>query len=217
MKDLILVLILCFLITKSQGQTFEGKIVYSVSYQHNKTHIRDSSLLIGLGTNEIFYIKNGDYFVTGNGLKKEWILYKSSTNKIYEKYLNNDTLFIIDAGVESEAILKKYHYRKSATISDKNNNTSNTNSIKYDEYVFILASSIEYFYFNKKYSIDYKMFTNYKSEHLGKFIMLSHSIPLIRNFTIGEYNCNKNAVEIIPQKIKDDFFEIPKKLITKIK
>ena len=98
MRQSFLYIFLFFMKNFIVGQNFEGKIIYYVQYQNLKTYKYDSTGTIGLGMTETFHIKNGDYLITGDGSKKEWVLYKSSTNKIYEKYKNNDTLFVIDAG-----------------------------------------------------------------------------------------------------------------------
>lgn len=211
-----ILLLLSYLLTNlSFGQNFEGKIVYSVSYMHMKTLKKDTSLSIGLGNNEVFYIKNGDYLITGNGINKEWILYKSSTNKVYEKFRNNDTLYAIDAGINTDTILETYHYKKSAIIKDKNIKSGKTTILKCDEYIFKLSYKMEYFYFNKKYKIDTKLFSNYKLEHLADFINLSHSIPLLRNYIVCDYVCDKNAIEFIAEKLDDKLFAIPNNLIIK--
>lgn len=197
------------------GQHFEGKIIYYVQYQNLKTYKYDSTGTIGLGMKEIFHIKNGDYLITGDGSKKEWVLYKSSTNKIYEKYKNNDTLFVIDAGKALPPIEKKYHYRNSSKITDTDTKTGKKTKRKDSEYVFIIGQSQVYYYYNKKYKINGKLFLNHKYDYLSDFVSLSNCIPLSSNYNIGEFNCSKTAYEFIPDTLDDKLFEIPKNLIIK--
>lgn len=216
MKLLLYLLPFIFTTNRTFGQNFEGKISYWVDYQNNKTHEYDTSLTIGLGNIEMFYIKNGDFLITGNGLKKEWILYKSSANKIYEKYKNNDTLYVIDASINNDTILDTWHHKTSVKITSTVNGVKKTRTEKYKECVFNLNGRMEYFYyFRGKYKVDSKLFANFKREHFGNFLAISNSLPAIRNYNIDGFNCNKNANYFTPGKLDDKLFEIPCGLIMK--
>lgn len=198
------------------GQNFEGKINYWVTYQNNLTHKYDTSLTIGLGDMETFYIKNGNFLITGNGLKKEWILYKNSTNKIYEKYKNNDTLYVIDVGINKDSILETYHHRAKSTITETTNGVTKTRIEKYKECVFSLNNTMEYFYYYKgKYKVDSRLFAKFRHEHFGNFIAISNCLPAIRNYNTNNFNCNKTADSFIAEKLDDKLFEIPSNLIIK--
>ncbi len=202
------------------GQNFEGKIYYWVTYQNNQTHEYDTSLTIGLGNKEIFYIKNGDFLITGNGLHKEWILYKSLSNKIYEKYRNNDTLFVTDAGMNNDVIFDTYHENVKSKITETINGVTKTRIEKKKECVFRLESTMEiFYYYHGKYKVDGKFFANFKHEHFGNFIKISNSLPAIRNYNTEGFNCNKNAdsSSFSSEKLDDKLFEIPSNLIVKQK
>lgn len=197
------------------GQNFEGKIIYYVEYQSLKTYKYDSTGNIGLGMTETFYIKNGDYLITGDGNKKEWVLYKNTTNKIYEKYRNNDTLYVIDAGKDLPAIEMKQHFRNSSKTLATNSKTGKIAKRKDNEYVFIIGESQVYYYYNKKYQLNGKLFANHKYEYLSDFVNLTNCIPLARNYTFEDFNCSKTAYEFIPETLNEKLFEIPKNLIIK--
>lgn len=200
------------------GQNFEGKITYWVTYQNNTTHKYDTSLTIGLGNTETFYIKNGDFLITGNGQKKEWVLYKSSTNKLYEKYKDNDTLYVLDTRINNDIILDTYHHRTKSTITETTNGVTKTKVEKYKECVFRLENTMEYFYYYKgKYKVDSKLFSNYKREHFGNFIAISNCLPVIRNYNTDGYNCNKTADTFTSEKLDNKIFDIPANLIVKQK
>jgi hypothetical protein len=216
MKKLFFINLFYIIASTAFGQTFEGKIIYAVSYQYNTTNKKDTSISIGLGTIETFYIKNGDYLIKGNGSKKEWVLYKSSTNKIYTKYKGNDTLFVNDASINHNKIKDKYHYRKAATVTEKNSVTGKKETIRRDdEYVFITENGDEYFYYNRKYKINSKLFVNHRHGHLSEFVGLSNCIPLVMNFNVGKYNCEKFAGDIVPERLDNSFFAIPNDLVLK--
>jgi hypothetical protein len=173
--------------------------------------------MLGLGSVETCYIKNGNYLIKGNGNKKEWILYKSATNKIYEKYKNNDTIFVIDASVNNNTIKEKYRYKNTAKWTYKNSETGKAEVLKYNEYVFITDQGTEYFYYHKKYKIDPTLFADHKYGHFSDFVLLSGCIPLDINKDLGPYNCSWSAEDFFFEKLEDTVFKIPYHLILKNK
>ncbi len=220
MKRFILFAFLFSLFNFTKAQYFVGKIIYSVSYHNNKTKKADTSLSLGLGSEETFYIKNGDYLIKGNGSSKEWSLYKSSTNRIYEKYSRNDTVYAIDAGINNNTIRYKYHYKN---VTSKKSEDTIKGKIKWielhdREYVFDTENGVEYFYYFKKYKINAKLFSQHKYWHWGDFVTLSNSIPHIIIFQVDGYTCEKMAYDdFISEKLDDSLFDLPKNLLIKEK
>jgi hypothetical protein len=217
MKKIKYIILLCLVLKFATGQNFEGRIIYSVTFQNNDTHKKDTSLSKGLGSVETFYIKNGDYLIKGNGQKKDWILYKSSTNKIYEKFKNNDTLYVTDASINNNSIKEQHHHKNAAKWRHENYETGKSEIIKCDEYVFITDQGNEYFYYNKKYKIDSKLFANHKHGHFGNFVALSNCIPLQINKNVGPYNCDWFAGDFVWEKIDDSVFKVPDNFVLKNK
>lgn len=204
----------------SKAQYFEGKIIYSVSYINTKTYKIDTLITRRFGDAETFYIKDGNYLIKSNGLLKEWILYKNSTNRIYEKYKNNDTIYSIDAGIYDNPIHYKHHYKNvtSKKIEDPITGKFKMIELHDREYVFDTENGVEYFYYYKKNKINAKLFSQHKYQHWNDFVNLSNSVPYIWIFQIDGYTCEKSTYDdFISEKLDDSIFDLPKNLLIKEK
>ena len=189
------------------AQLFEGKIIYKVEYQNNKTQARDVKLEEEQGTQEEFFIKNGDYLIRSSGTINEWKLYKSHTNFIYEKHRHNDTLYVTNAEINTDTV-HKINYLKKYNEKD---------TLKLEEYLFHCSSGSQYFYFNKKYKMDASHFDKHSVNHLNLFLKKSASVPLIQVYETHTTTYEKIAEKIEPQKLDASLFLVPKQLIIKMK
>ncbi len=207
MKIYLLTLLLILNNKNLFSQLFEGKIIYKVEYLNSKTQQKDTKLEEEEGTEEEFFIKNGNYLIKSNGTKNEWKLYLSSTNLIYEKRRNNDTLYTYNAGINKDTILEINSYK-----SHSKNDTSGLREV-----VLHCNSGSQYFYYDKKYQMDQSLFSRHKVNNLNSYLRKSNSIPLTMVFETHNITYEKMSRGIEPQKLEYSIFAIPKNLIVKNK
>jgi hypothetical protein len=181
------------------GQSFEGKIIYANSYKSKNPKITDQFWTSMMGSTQEYFIKGGNYKTIGNGTFVQWQLYINKDNKYYNKMSNSETVFWSDANIQGDEVLKV----------DVNKNVSEILGYKCDEVILTCKSGVQKYYFNKKLSVDTKLFTNHKFGNWYDYISRSNSLPLKSIIETTHFTLESVAKEVKPMKLDAKTFELP--------
>lgn len=107
MKKTFSILLFAFLATFTTfGQTFEGKITYKNSYKSKILTVTDSQFVLTMGSNQEYFIKNGDYKTVANGRLFQSQNYINKENKLYTKMANSEAYLWNDGTINPDEVLK---------------------------------------------------------------------------------------------------------------
>ncbi|WP_310560720.1 hypothetical protein [Flavobacterium sp.] len=200
MKKIIFIAINIFTISISFGQNFEGKIIYSNTCTSNIPNITSASLSSLIGSKQEYIIKDNNYKSISNGTLFEWQLYINISSKLYIKATSSETIFCSDDKKQDDEI-----------ISVKlNKNTTKVLDYNCDELVIKYNTKVQKYYFDSEIKVDSKLFENHKFIDWYGNLLKANLLPLkIITESFGFTN-ETIATKIIPLKIEDKTFELPK-------
>jgi len=181
------------------GQNFEGKIVYKSTYKSKIPNLTDEQFATMMGSNQEYFIKNGDYKTVLNGSFLQWQLYVNTDNKLYNKMSNSETLFWNDGATNTDEILK----------AELNKNVTEVLGYKCDELVLTCKSGLQKYYFNTKLSVDIALFVNHKFGNWYDYLSKSNSLPLKLIIDNAQFTIESEATEVTEMKLDKVFFELP--------
>src|SRR5690349_10495910 len=98
-NNLMLLGTLVLSIAFAEGQSFEGKIVYSNHFTSKMKNFTDEQLEATVGSKQEYLIKGGNYKSFLNGQSITMQLYDYKTNRIYNRRPKSDTLYWFDASI----------------------------------------------------------------------------------------------------------------------
>lgn len=204
MKKLISILFYLFIVNNVSSQNFEGKIIYENNCKSKLPNVTDQQFNSMLGTKQEYYIKNGNYKSLTNGTFSQWQLYINSDNKLYSKFSNSEGVIWNDAMIQEDEILDMKITKNVIEILGQ----------KCDELVLICKSGIQKYYYNSKQSVDAELFKNHKYGNWFDYISKSNSLPLKIIIDNAQFTIESTANEIKQMKLDDNFFELPKGIIS---
>jgi hypothetical protein len=193
--------ILClFLSTISAiSQSFEGKITYSNTFKTKNTKITDQQWAAMLGSNQEYFIKDGDYKSITNGTFVQWQQYINAENRLYIKMANTETLLWNDGSIQGDEVLKVEVNKKVTEIL----------GYKCDEVILTCKSGIQKYYFNSKLAVNTKLFANHKFGNWFDYLSKSNALPLKSIIDTAQFTMESIATEIKPSKLDPKMFELP--------
>ncbi|MCS3794744.1 hypothetical protein [Niastella sp. OAS944] len=194
---LFLLTILCM--ATSFAQTFEGKITYKNKYKSKMPNVTDAQLTSMMGGKYEYYIKNGNYKSTTNGLMLQWQLYVNKENKLYNKMASTETLTWYDGAVNKDSILKL----------ELNEGVTEILGYKCDELIFTCVSGVQKYYFSKKIAVDPKLFANHKFMNWYEYISRSNALPLKAIVDNAQFTWESIASDVQEVKLEESFFALP--------
>jgi hypothetical protein len=197
-KATLFLLSLLFTVT-SFAQTFEGKIVYKNKYKSKAPNVTDAQLTSMMGSKYEYFIKNGDYKSTTNGLLLQWQLYVNKDNKLYNKMASSEAVLWNDGAENADSILKVEH----------NEGVTEIIGYKCDELIFTCKSGVQKFYFNKKIAVDPKLYVNHKFYNWYEYLSRSNALPLKAIVENNQFTWESVATEVQEMKLEASFFELP--------
>jgi hypothetical protein len=197
-KATLFLLSLLFTVT-SFAQTFEGKIVYKNKYKSKAPNVTDAQLTSMMGSKYEYFIKNGDYKSTTNGLLLQWQLYVNKDNKLYNKMASSEAVLWNDGAENADSILKVEH----------NEGVTEIIGYKCDELIFTCKSGVQKFYFNKKIAVDPKLYVNHKFYNWYEYLSRSNALPLKAIVENNQFTWESVATEVQDMKLEASFFELP--------
>ncbi|MEC4048399.1 hypothetical protein OX284_003075 [Flavobacterium sp. SUN046] len=199
MKKIILFFVFFFTSFFSEGQSFEGKITYTVSYKSKLSELSDQKWASMLGSEQDYYIKGGNYKSITNGSMLEWQLYNSKENTIYNKSKSPNGAIPIDASQQTDVITKTEIIKNAATIL----------GYTCDEIIITTTSSVEKYFYSSKLSVDPSVFQKHKYGNWYEFVSRSKALPLKIIIDNHQFLMESTATAVKEIKLKDNFFDLP--------
>lgn len=205
MRRIIFIAIYILSISTSFGQNFEGKIIYSNTCISNIPQITSESLSSLIGSKQKFIIKEGNYKSITNGTFFDWQLYINTSGKFYSKVTSSETTNCIDD--------KKQHKEDEVISLKLNKNVTKILDYNCDELIVKYNRKVEKYYFNSGIIINTKIFKNNKFQNWYGYFLRANVFPLKMITETFALTFESIATEIIPLKIEDKTFELPKGII----
>ena len=183
------------------AQVFEGKIMYSNSYQSKIANYPSEQLNSLMGTQQAYVIKNGNYKSAFNGAFIKLQMYIGVENKSYTLTAKSDTLYWED-----------YSLNKDKAISyEIKTNQDTILGVACDVIIVQAEMSKTYFYYNSKYGINPELFTKHNYGNWYYIISKTKALPLKTVFENEQFIMTSVATEISPMQLEDNVFEIQNK------
>lgn len=187
----------------SFGQSFEGKITYSNTYKSKLAKLKDEQLNTMLGTSQEYYIKGDNYKSLFNGKFVKMQIYRAEENKSYSLTAKSDTLLWEDYS-KNKDVAVNYEIQKGK---------DRVLNIPCDVIIVSTAKSKTYYYYNAKYRVNPKLFSNHNYGNWYYIISKTKALPLKIVYETGEYILTSTAVKITPMKLDKNVFDIDKNKI----
>ena len=205
MKNRDLIVYFLLLITFSiQAQNFEGKIIYSNKYISKIQGLSDDKLGTMFGTQQEFFIKDGNYKSILNGNYLQWQLYINNENKIYNKFSTSPNALWDDCSVSDDVVF-------ALTV---NKNAIEILGRKCDEYVYTCKSGIQRYYFDNSIKISEVFFKNHNYANWNRVVSDSKSLPLKIIIENNQFTFESIAMIIENIKLENEIFQLPLDIIT---
>jgi hypothetical protein len=197
MKSLFLFLFFLEISYGVLAQSFEGEIIYQISYKSKLSGIKDADLNVLFGDEQEYYIKGNNYrsFFNGSLLKSQ--LYKGNENKSFTLTGKSDTLYWEYYNKDNPVISDTVELRKDTVFG-----------LSCDLLTIVTPVSKTCYYFNKRYSADPELYN--KDLYANWFLILNktRSLPLKTVYENNEFIRTSTAINIVPMKLNDSFFNI---------
>ena len=200
-NKLIKTIAFCALTLNATGQTFEGKISYSNTYESKIANLKSEQLDMMMGTRQDYYIKSNSYKSVVNGSFLKMQLYEPLENKAYTLTGANDTLYWEDCSINKDEAIK-YELQKNKEV---------ILGITCDVLIIEGAKSKTYYYFNSKYGVDPELFKGHNYLNWYYTISKTKALPLKTVYDSEQFTLTSTATEIKEQKLEDNFFALPEK------
>ena len=181
------------------SQSFEGKITYTNTFKTKNTKITDQQWTTMLGSNQEYFIKDGDYKSITNGTFVQWQQYINAENRLYIKMANTETLLWNDGSIQGDEVLKVEVNKKVTEIL----------GYKCDEVILTCKSGIQKYYFNSKLAVNTKLFANHKFGNWFDYLSKSNALPLKSIIDTAQFTMESIATEVKPTKLDPKMFELP--------
>jgi hypothetical protein len=204
MKHFVYFIISCVIAITSYGQGFEGEVTYQSTYKSKIPSLTDEKFASLMGTTQNFFIKGDKYKSVLNGELLQWQLYVPADNKLFTKMANNEAALWTDAGTNPDSILSMV----------LNKNAIDILGYKCDELILNCKSGTQKYYFNKKLSIDPKLFVNHSFGNWYYFVSKSKAVPLKMEIDNAQFIMTSTAVKVNPGKLEDGIFQLPEGIKT---
>jgi hypothetical protein len=199
MRTIVTAVFLFFAISV-HAQNFEGKIVYSNTFQSKTAGLTKEQLTAQMGKRQDYYIKNGSYRSVMHGSDIEWALYISSENRLYSKFVDKDVLEWADAGSNSSKV-KSIKITKSVTV---------ILGYQCDEAILETDTGVEKYYYSSEIRVDPSLYVRHKLGNWYELIKTTRSLPLKSVIEYPQFTYISTATGITPMKLNEKDFELPK-------
>ena len=199
MRQIATFLLSSVLYISASAQNFEGKIIYSNVYKSKSQGVTDEQLTAMMGSEQEYYIKDGNYKSILNGTLLQWQLFINTENKLYTKMANSENAFWNDVTVGSEEVQK----------IEVNKEVLKVLGYKCDEVVLTTKSSVHRYYFNAAVNVDPRLFSSHKFGNWSDFISASNALPLKYNADLPQFTLESTATNVTPTKLDQQFFSLP--------
>lgn len=199
MRTLKLLVLLLITVSFTYGQSFEGKVVYKNNYKSKIANVTNEQFSSMMGTTQEYYIKGGNYKSSGNGTFFQWQLYSNKDNRLYSKMSNSPAILWNDGSVNADEVVK----------AEINKGVIDILGHQCDELILTCKSGVQKYYFSSKLKVDPKLFEKHKFGNWNEVMSRTSALPLRMIIDSPQFTVESSAIEIVPMKLDDKFFELP--------
>lgn len=181
------------------SQSFEGEVVFALSYKIKSSKMSQEQAAKLLGTTQNYFIKQGNTKSVTNGIV-QWQLYINKENKLYSKIKDSTVVYWVNAYLENEIILKHEIIKNADTI------------LGYicDEVIITTKNKIYKNFYSSKLPIDPKLFKDDKMYVWYQYLLIAKALSLKTIIETPQLTAVSTAVKVKPMKLDDKIFELPK-------
>ncbi|HTJ12105.1 MAG TPA: hypothetical protein VL547_08770 [Dinghuibacter sp.] len=181
------------------AQTFEGKVVYQLTYTSKLKGLSNDRLANAMGDRSEYYIKGGDYKTVSNGTIFQWQLYRNHENRIYNKTLKSNALLFAEGASNTDTVYNTSLVFGAVTILGHS----------CDEVVLNCRSGVQQYYFSPSFGVDSELFRLHRYGNYYEYISRAHAIPLKYVVDTPQFIVEATAVQVTPMTLDASFFALP--------
>lgn len=200
MKSFLILTIICFNTLFLFSQNFEGKIIYQNSYLTKTAGMRNGQWDSLLGKTQEYFIKNGNYKTLSDGMSSPWQLYINKENRAYTKFYKTEIIYWNDCSKNSDEIKTVELNKKAITIL----------GYECDELILTCKSGVQKYYFSSKLAVNDSLFNHHVYGNWAAYLSYAKALPLKMVIETPQFKMESVAAQIVPLKLEDAFFELPK-------
>ena len=194
--------LLMLLITATiYSQNFEGKIIYSNSYESKLSDVTSEQFNNLMGTEQAYLIKEGNYKSAFNGVFIKLQMYRGDENRSYMFTVKSDTLYWEDYSLNID---------KAISFEIKKNQDAVLGT-PCDVIIVQAEKSKTHYYYNSKYEINPELFTDHNYGNWYYIISKTKALPLKTVFENDQFIMTSVATEITSMELDDNVFEVQNK------
>jgi hypothetical protein len=196
-----LLLIICTvsILPALYGQGFEGKIVYLNQYSSKMADVTTRLMETMLGTQQQYFIRDGDYKSVSNGSFVHWQLYLNSENRLYNKTAGTNDVAWTDGTKNDDTILRAAITPKAMTVL----------GYDCDELLLTCSSGTQRYYFNSSIAVNPALFVNHQYGNWYAVVNRTHALPLKTIVETSQFRLESTATSVTPLKLADSLFVLP--------
>ncbi|MDO6430891.1 hypothetical protein Q4E93_09840 [Flavitalea sp. BT771] len=194
-----LLFLLTILSFGARSQNFEGKMVFQIIVKSKIPGLPDERLNKMLGSSQDYFIKGGKYKSLSNSQIIAMQIYDPTTNKLYSKHPNSDTLYWMDAGKNEDEV----------TDFEIKKNVETILGNPCDALVLTTKTGTTIYYYNDKYRLDKTKFVAHKFGNWSFLAVKTGALPLKTVIENKQFRMEMTAVEITSMALTDSMLAIP--------
>ena len=198
MKTLILTLSLILATGLAYCQSFEGEMIYKNSFTSKIPALTNERLVALIGNKQEYFIKGGEYKSLTNGGMITMQLYDKQSNRIYNKRPNSDTLYWLDASVNTDNVTG-YEIKK---------NAETVLGYPCDALILTTRSGTTTLYYSDKFKLDSSAYKKHQYGNWAFFTEKCGALPLKMIIENAQFRMESVVTEIKPMKLEASFFKI---------
>jgi len=181
------------------AQSFEGEIVYKNTYKSKVPKVTDKKFSDLMGSQQNYYIKDGDYKSETNGTLMFWQLYINADNKLYSKFANSVPILWNDGSVNTDAVISAELHYNAATIL----------GYQCDELIFNCKSGVQKYFFTSRLPVDSKLYAKHQYGNWYAYLSKANALPLKIVIDNTQFTMESTATAIKPIKLDKKMFQLP--------
>ncbi|TDX00295.1 hypothetical protein [Dinghuibacter silviterrae] len=181
------------------AQSFEGEIVYQVTFQSKLPNVSNDRLTNAMGDRSEYYVQNGNYKNVCNGTIFQWQLYRHDENRIYNKMAKANAVLWIDAATNQDTVYNASLVFNAATIL----------GYSCDEVILACKSGVQRYFFSPKLGVDSRLFIRHRFGNYYAFVSKSNALPLKYVIDNDQLVMEGTAVLVKPGPLDPAIFTLP--------
>jgi len=194
-----LLLFLTTLTFAAKSQNFEGKMVFRITVKSKIPGLPDERLSNMIGSSQDYYIRGGKYKSFSNGQMIAMQIYDPTTNKLYNKRPNSDTLYWMDAGKNDDEVVGFEIKKNAGTVLGN----------PCDALILTTKKGTTIYYYNNKYRFDKAKYAAHKFGNWSFLADKAGALPLKTVMESQQFRMEMTATEITPMPLTDAMFALP--------